>query len=77
MNRIALIAGVVLTLAGGYFLWSGGVSYTEEQQVLDVGPVEATAETREQIEVPPLVAGVALVAGVGILVWGAAGSRRS
>ena len=51
----------------------GGISYTREEKVLDIGPFEATAKTRETIPLPPLLGGLALAGGVVLLI---AGSRR-
>jgi hypothetical protein len=48
----------------------GGISYTREEKVLDVGPIEATAERRETIPVTPLAGGLALAGGIVLLVAG-------
>lgn len=62
--RILGIALVILGLAG---LVYGGVSWTRKDKVVDVGPVEITADKRESVPVPPLVGGVLLLAGVALL----------
>lgn len=64
----ARIAGVVLIVVGLIGLIWGGVSWTDEKTVVDLGPIEAKAETRESIPVPPIVGGIALVAGIVLLV---------
>jgi hypothetical protein len=51
------------------FIW-GGISYTREKEVLDIGPFEASAETRETIPLPPIIGGVSLVAGIVLLLAG-------
>jgi hypothetical protein len=51
----------------------GGISYTKEEKVLDIGPIEATAKTRETIPLPPLLGGLALAGGVALMI---AGSRK-
>jgi uncharacterized membrane protein YidH (DUF202 family) len=61
-NPGVTIAAVVLIVAGVLALAYGGFSYTREKKVIDVGPIEATAKTRETVPVPPLI-GVALIAG--------------
>ena len=72
MNRsVLLIAGIVLAVLGALALWKGGIPYTEREQVLDIGPVEATAETEERFSVPPLLGGVVLAAGAVLVVVGA------
>jgi len=62
--RILGIALVILGLAG---LIYGGVSWTRKDKVVDVGPVEITADKHESVPVPPLVGGVMLLAGVALL----------
>lgn len=66
----ARIVGVLLILVALMsFIW-GGISYTSEEQVLDVGPIEATAERQETIPLPPIIGGIALIAGIVLLVAG-------
>jgi hypothetical protein len=62
--------GVILIVIGLIGLIWGGISYTREETVLDMGPIEATAETRETIPVTPVVGGLALVGGIVLLVAG-------
>lgn len=71
-RNVLFVIGIVLTVLGAVLLWQGGIPYTEREQVLDIGPVEATAETRETVTVPPIVSGLVLAAGVGVLVVGVA-----
>lgn len=66
------ILGVILIVAGALALIFQGITYTRERQVIEVGPIEATAEEERTIPIPPIVGGVLLIAGVA-LVWG---SRR-
>lgn len=68
------IAGILLIVLGVVALAYGGISYTREETVLDIGPVEATAETRETIPLPPLLGGLALAGGIVLLI---AGSKKS
>jgi hypothetical protein len=60
--------GAVLIVIGLIGLIWGGISYTREEKVLDLGPIEATAERRETIPVGPVVGGIALVGGIILLV---------
>ncbi len=73
MRKAALIIGILLILAGGFSLVGGAVSWTQEETIVDVGPLEATAETRESAALPPIAAGALLLVGVGATVWGAVG----
>jgi len=69
--KLATLTGIALVVVGILALAYGGISYTKEETIIDVGPIEATAETEERIPLPPLVGGAALVAGVVLLVTGA------
>ena len=67
------IVGLVLIVIGIVALALGGISYTKKEKVVDIGPIEATAERRETIPLPPVLGGLALVSGVALMI---AGSRR-
>lgn len=62
------IAAIVLIVLGVIALAYGGISYTREKKVLDIGPIEATAETRETIPLPPILGAAAIVGGIAMLV---------
>jgi uncharacterized membrane protein YidH (DUF202 family) len=69
MKAIAVVL-IAIGLVG--LIW-GGVTWTQREEVLDIGPVEVTREERETLPIPPIVGGICIVAGVLILV---AGGRR-
>lgn len=71
----ARIAGVVLIVVGLVGVLWGGFSWTQEKTVVDVGPFKATTQEHKTIPFPPVAGGVALVAGVVLLVL--PGRRRS
>jgi len=66
----ATIAGLVLVVLGAGALLLGGFSYTDREQVLDVGPLQADVETEERVVIPPIVSGLVLAAGVVLLFVG-------
>jgi hypothetical protein len=68
--RPASIVGLLLIAGGLVLLLMGGFSYSKSEKVLDVGPLEATVETKERVPVPPLVGGLVLAAGVALLLVG-------
>jgi hypothetical protein len=68
------IAAIVLIVLGAISLAYGGISYTTREKVLDIGPIEATAERHKTVPLPPVIGGVAVVAGIALLV---AGSKKS
>lgn len=65
------IAAIALIVFGVLALAYGGISYTREKKVVDIGPIEATAKTRETIPLPPLLGAAAIVGGIAMLVVGA------
>jgi hypothetical protein len=68
------IAAIVLIVVGVIALAYGGISYTREKKVIDLGPVEATTKTRETIPLPPVL-GVAAIAG-GVILLVVSGRKR-
>lgn len=68
--RAAVIAGIALIAAGAIALAYREISYTKQEKVLDVGPISATAETRETVAIPPVLAGLAIAAGVVLILVG-------
>ena len=64
----ARIAGIILIVIGLVGLVWGGFSWTEEKTIVDIGPIEAKAQERETIPITPVVGGIALVAGIVLLV---------
>ena len=70
MKPITLI-GIVLLFLGALALAYQGITYTRTEKILDLGPIHATTETRERIPIPPILGGVAVVAGGALLILGA------
>jgi uncharacterized membrane protein YidH (DUF202 family) len=64
------IAGIVLIVLGVLALAYGGITYTKEKKVLDVGSLQASTKTRETIPLPPVIGGAAVVAGIALLIVG-------
>lgn len=62
------IIGVLLVVVGLVGLLVGGISWTRTETVLDIGPIEAQTRERETIPIPPIAGGIALAAGVVLLV---------
>ena len=66
--------GAILVALGILALVYQGFSYTKREKVLDVGPIEASADTQKHVGIPPLVGGAVLMAGIVLLV---VGNRRT
>ena len=71
--KAGTFTGIVLIALGILALVYQGITYTTRENVFKLGPIEANKETQKTIPVPPIVGGVALVAGIALVV---AGSRR-
>ncbi len=67
MTLVRIVAVLLIVLGVVALAW-GGISYTREKKVLDIGPLEATTKTRETIPLPPILGIVAIGAGVVLLV---------
>ncbi|NBB84710.1 MAG: DUF3185 domain-containing protein [Bacteroidetes bacterium] len=65
--------GVILVVLGILGFIVEGVSYTTDEQVADIGPVEVEAEKRQRVPIAPVAAGGAVLVGAGLFV---VGSRR-
>jgi hypothetical protein len=64
------LAGVVLIVLGLVALAYQGFSYTSRETVVDLGPIQATADTEKRVPIPPIAGGAAVVAGVVLLIAG-------
>ena len=62
------IIGIVLIVIGVISLAIGGITYTKREKVIDLGPIQATAERQKTIPLPPLLGGLALAGGVALLI---------
>lgn len=59
--------GFVLVVLGVLALVYGGISYSRERTVLDMGPIKATATEQRNIPFSPIVGGIAIVGGLLLL----------
>ena len=64
------ILAILLIVFGVVALAYGGITYTRKEKVLDIGPIEATAEKHEYIPLPPVIGGLAIIGGIAMLVMG-------
>ena len=69
----AIVIGIVLILLGIVALSYNRITYTTKEKIVEIGPLQATAEKEKSIPLPPMLGGLALVAGVGLI---AVGYRR-
>jgi hypothetical protein len=71
--KLGALVGIVLIVLGILGLAKGGFSFTRKDKVVDLGPIEATADKKESVAIPPVLGAVAIVGGVLLV---AATSRR-
>jgi hypothetical protein len=71
--RMMTVVGVLLIVLGLVALAYQGISYTTRETIIDIGPLEATAERQRTVPLPPVQGGVAVAGGVALLI---AGRRR-
>ena len=70
INPITLV-GIALILLGIVAFAYQGITYTSREKIIDIGPLQATAETKKTIPLSPLLGGLALVGGIVLVVVGA------
>ena len=73
ITPIALV-GIALIVLGIVAFAYRGIPYTSREKVLDIGPVQASVDTRKTIPMSPLLVGLALVSGAALI---AVGSKKS
>jgi len=61
------VAGIVLIILGVLALAYQGIRYTTKDKLVDIGPLEITTSEKKSIPVPPIVGGIAIVAGIAMI----------
>jgi hypothetical protein len=65
-----MIIGLVLILLGvGAFAYKG-ITYTTREKIIDIGPIEASVDTRKTIPLSPILGGLSLVGGIALVIIG-------
>jgi uncharacterized membrane protein YidH (DUF202 family) len=62
------LIGFLLIAFGIVALVVGGIRYTKTEQVLKIGPIEATQEKHKEIPLPPVLGVICIVGGVVLVV---------
>ena len=71
--KVGTLVGLLLVVVGLVGVVYGGITYTRSRQVARVGPIEVTTQEQKQLPISPILGGVAIVAGVALIV----GVRRA
>ncbi len=69
-----LVLGVLLLVVGVGSLFLEGISYVTTETLIDVGPLEVSAEREERVALPLWASAALILLGGGALLAG--GSRR-
>lgn len=64
------LIGIILIVVGIVALAYQGITYTTREKVVDIGPIQVSADKTKTIPLPPIVGGIALVGGIVLLVMG-------
>ena len=62
--------GIILIVIGAVMMAITGFTFITKKKVVDVGPIEINKEEKTPISWSPIVGGVLLVAGVGLVIAG-------
>ena len=68
--RTTTILAIILIAVGIVAFGYQGITYTTRENVVDLGPLKVTAEKTRTFPLPPIVGGIALLGGFGLLVMG-------
>ena len=61
------LAGIILIVLGALVLAYHGIRYTTREKLIDIGPLKVTAAEKKTSPLPPVVGGVAIVAGIALM----------
>lgn len=61
------LVGILLVVLGVMGLGYAGITYFRRDLVIEAGPVQVEARTRERIPIPPVLGAIALVGGVVLI----------
>jgi hypothetical protein len=68
--KTTTLVGILLIVLGVVGLAYPRISYTTREKIVDLGPIEATKETKKSVPLPPILGGLSLAGGVILLVAG-------
>jgi len=68
------LVGIILIVIGIIAFAYGGITYTKREKVIDLGPIQATAEKEHTIPFSPALGGICLVGGIILVI---VGNRKS
>ena len=73
MNRLVLVLGILLLVAGVVGLAHPVFTYNKKEEVAKIGPLQATVEQEKAVKIPMALSILLLVTGIGLTVFGMKG----
>ena len=73
INQLMLL-GIALIVLGVVAFDYRGITYTSREKVIDIGPLQASIDTKKTIPRSPVLGGLALAGGIVLVV---AATRKS
>jgi len=64
------LLGIILIAVGIIAFTYQGITYTTREKVVDLGPIQMTADKTKTLPLPPILGAIALVGGIVLLVVG-------
>ena len=68
--KAATVIGIALIILGIVALAYRGITYTQREKIVDIGPLQATADREKTIPLPPILGGLSLVGGIELVIVG-------
>ena len=68
------LVGIALIVLGIVAFAYQGITYTSREKIIDVGPLQASVDTKKTIPLSPLLGGLVLV---GVIVLVVVGTKKS
>jgi hypothetical protein len=66
--KVGTLVGLLLVVLGLIGVAYGGITYSRQREVAHVGPLQVTAREEHTIPISPILGGIAIVAGVALIV---------
>ncbi len=69
--KATTLVGIALIVLGIVAFTYHGINYTSREKVIDIGPLQASVDTKKTIPLPPILGGFLLVGGIALVIVGA------
>jgi uncharacterized membrane protein len=69
-----VLLGIALIVLGIVAFAYQGITYTTREKVIDLGPIQASVDTKKTLPLPPILGGLVLAGGIVLVM---AGSKKS